>query len=233
MNGALTVMTERPAAGASDWTRAAVSTDADPQSRCPRSDPAARPDAQRVESASQPPCPVSAPSADAGFENLVQAHYRPLYQFAYSLARNEADAADLTQQTFYIWAAKGDQLRDASKVKSWLFKTLHREFLQSRRRIVRFPQLSLEETEPELPPVPAPAGEHHDAASVLRALGELDETFQAPLTLFYLGDFAYQEIADVLGVPLGTVKSRLARGIDQLQRRLAPPAAPRSTSSRP
>lgn len=233
MNGAISVRPERPAADASDWTCPAVSADAGPQSWPARDHPAAELHYQRVEPASQPQSPDSAPSADARFENLVQEHYRSLYQFAYSLAHNEADAADLTQQTFYIWAAKGDQLRDASKVKSWLFKTLHREFLQSRRRIVRFPQLSLEETEPELPPVPAPAGEQHDAASVLRALGELDETFQAPLTLFYLGDFAYQEIADILGVPLGTVKSRLARGIDQLQRRLAPPTAPQSTSSRP
>ncbi len=233
MSLAATVRADRLAAEGWGWTCPAVSTDAGPQSRRVRHDPAARPDPQRVEPASQPQRPDSAPSADARFENLVQAHYRSLYQFAYSLARNEADAADLTQQTFYIWAAKGDQLRDASKVKSWLFKTLHREFLQSRRRIVRFPQLSLEETEPELPPVPARAGEQHDATSVLQALGELDEPFQAPLTLFYLGDFAYREIADILHVPLGTVKSRLARGIDQLHRRLAPPTAPQSTSSRP
>jgi RNA polymerase sigma-70 factor (ECF subfamily) len=56
-------------------------------------------------------------------------YYEPLYQFAFSLARDEADACDLTQQTFCIWAAKGHQLRDASKVKTWLFTTLHREFL--------------------------------------------------------------------------------------------------------
>src|SRR5262245_58287787 len=66
-------------------------------------------------------------------EALVDAYYRPLYQFAMSLTRAEADASDITQQTFAIWAAKGHQLRDRSKVKTWLFTTLHREFLRTRR----------------------------------------------------------------------------------------------------
>src|SRR5216117_2004540 len=74
------------------------------------------------------------PSDD--FEQIVSQHYEPLYRFAFSLARTEADACDLTQQTFYIWATKGHRLRDRSKVKSWLFTILHREFLNIRRRAV-------------------------------------------------------------------------------------------------
>ena len=53
----------------------------------------------------------------------------PLYRFALSLSRQESDAADLTQQTFFLWASKGHQLRDQSKVKTWLFTSLYREFL--------------------------------------------------------------------------------------------------------
>ena len=67
------------------------------------------------------------------FENLVACYYEPLYQFAFSLTRDEADACDFVQQSFCIWANKGHQLRDASKVKTWLFTTLHREFLGVRR----------------------------------------------------------------------------------------------------
>ena len=77
---------------------------------------------------------------EVDFESLVNAHYRPLYQFAFSLAHSEAEACDLTQQTFYIWARKGHQLRDTSKVKTWLYTTLHREFLKTRRRQTRFPE---------------------------------------------------------------------------------------------
>ena len=51
------------------------------------------------------------------FESLVARFYAPLYQFAFSLTRAEADACDLTQQTFVVWAVKGHQLRDVSKVK--------------------------------------------------------------------------------------------------------------------
>ena len=155
------------------------------------------------------------------FESLVERYYTPLYQFAFSLARVEADACDLTQQTFTIWATKGHQLRDASKVKTWLFTTLHREFLDSRRRQSRFPHLELEATDAELPSISPVAISNLDTAHVLHTLARVDEVFQAPVTLFYLQDCSYNEIADILGVPLGTVKSRLARGIAQLQQLLA------------
>jgi len=158
---------------------------------------------------------------NADFESLVGRFYSPLYQFAFSLTRTEADACDLTQQTFAIWASKGHQLRDASKVKTWLFTTLHREFLDSKRRQTRFPHLDLETTEPELPFISPSAISSLDVAQIMDALSRVDDVFQAPVALFYLQDYSYNEIAEVLGVPLGTVKSRLARGIAQLQQLLA------------
>jgi RNA polymerase sigma-70 factor (ECF subfamily) len=155
------------------------------------------------------------------FESLVARFYAPLYQFAFSLSRVEADACDLTQQTFTIWATKGHQLRDASKVKTWLFTTLHREFLDSRRRQSRFPHVDIETSEAELPAVSPAAISGIDIAHLMKALERVDEVFQAPVTLFYLQDCSYNEIAEILGVPLGTVKSRLARGLGQLQQLLA------------
>ena len=150
------------------------------------------------------------------FDNLVACHYEPLFQFAFSLARNESDACDLTQQTFCIWAAKGHQLRDTTKVKTWLFTTLHREFLGSRRRQTRFPHVELEQAEEELPVVSPATVNRLDAAQMLEALAQLDEIYQAPIALFYLQDCSYNEIAEILAVPLGTVKSRLRRGLDRL-----------------
>jgi RNA polymerase sigma-70 factor (ECF subfamily) len=160
-------------------------------------------------------------SAKLDFETLVTCYYRPLYQFAYSLARTESDACDLTQQTFYVWATKGHQLRDESKVKTWLFTTLHRQFLESRRRQNRFPHQELSEAEAELPTVSPQHFGQLDSAQVLRALSKVDEVYRAPVALFYLEDYAYKEIAEILEVPMGTVKSRLARGIMQLQKLLA------------
>jgi RNA polymerase sigma-70 factor (ECF subfamily) len=155
------------------------------------------------------------------FESVVARYYEPLYQFAFSLSRTEADACDLTQQTFYVWATKGHQLRDVSKVKTWLFTTLHRVFLESRRRETRFPHFKLEDVPLELPSLSPATVNHLDAGQVLQALSHVDEIYQAPVALFYLEDCSYKEIAGILNVPMGTVKSRLARGIAQLQTLLA------------
>ena len=155
------------------------------------------------------------------FDDLVAQYYAPLYQFALSLTRDEADACDLVQQTFCIWAAKGHQLRDATKVKTWLFTTLHREFLGTRRKSARFPQVELEQAAAELPVVSPASVNHLDAGQLLKALAELEEIYQAPVALFYLQDNSYNEIAEILGVPLGTVKSRLARGLARLHQLLA------------
>ena len=154
------------------------------------------------------------------FEGLVARYYEPLYQFAFSLTRSEADACDLTQQTFYVWATKGHQLRDPEKVKTWLFTTLHRQFLESRRRQVRFPHQDLETAEFDLPVIHPNAISQLDTAKVLASLARVDVSFQAPVSLFYLQDCSYKEIAEILGLPLGTVKSRISRGIGQLQKLL-------------
>ena len=155
------------------------------------------------------------------FESLVERFYEPLYRFAFSLTGTEADSCDLTQQTFTIWAAKGTQLRDASKVKTWLFTTLHREFLKSRWHKARFPHIELSEAGPELLNVSIAAVSRLDTAHVLERLKQVDAIYQAPVDLFYLQDFSYLEIAEILELPLGTVKSRLARGIQQLQQLLS------------
>jgi len=159
--------------------------------------------------------------AEVDFEQLVSAWYESLYRFALSLTQSEAEACDLTQQTFYLWATKGHQLRDKSKVKSWLFTTLHREFLGSRRRGNRFPHHGLEQVEHELPAVSPAVVNALDGSTVMEALLQVDELYRAPLMLFYLEDHSYQEIADLLEIPTGTVMSRLSRGKAQIRELLA------------
>ena len=162
---------------------------------------------------------------DLDFESLVARYYEPLYKFAFSLSHDEANACDLTQQTFYVWATKGHQLRDGAKVKTWLFTTLHRQFLESRRRATHFPHAELESAEADLPVIQPAEFSRLDSAQVLVALAEVDEVFQAPVALFYLEDCSYKEIAEILAVPMGTVKSRIARGLGHLQRLLADESA--------
>ena len=165
------------------------------------------------------------------FQELVDAHYQALFRFAMSLTRDADKASDLVQETFCIWAAKGDQLRDRSKAKTWLFTTLHREFLSNRRRSSRFSEEPVdEETAGEATPSTEDAERQMDGQRALELLGALDETYRAPLALFYLQQHSYKEIADILDIPIGTVMSRLSRGKELLRRKMTaePSSAPKN-----
>ncbi|MDQ8194409.1 sigma-70 family RNA polymerase sigma factor [Coraliomargarita sp. SDUM461004] len=151
------------------------------------------------------------------FDEIVSTYYQALYRFGYSLAKNEHEAGDLAQQTFFIYAEKGDSLRDKSKVKSWLFTTLYREFLRRRRKESR-----MDHYEPEMLEAAGGAVEPHirrsmDANLAVEALEEVDEVYRQPLALFYMKDLSYKEIAETLDVPIGTIMSRLSRGKAQLR----------------
>jgi RNA polymerase sigma-70 factor, ECF subfamily len=156
-------------------------------------------------------------TGDLDFDSLVDLYYGALYRFAVSLSRNESDACDLTQETFHIWATKGHQLQDPAKVKPWLFTTLHRLFLETQRRQARFPHHELDEVIDELPLLAPELVDRLDSLTLVELLGRVDPQYQAAVALFYLEDYAYAEIAGILGIPLGTVKSRIARGLAQLK----------------
>ena len=162
------------------------------------------------------------------FEEAVNAQYEPLFRFAISLTQREADARDLTQQTFTQFAEKLDTIRDNSKVKSWLFTTIYRLFIDDTRRRQRHPELEIGAAELELP-VSLPEGDSNlDAAAVRAALLQIKEEFRAPLVLFYLDQHSYREIAALLGIEIGTVMSRLSRGRALLKKilELPQPASP-------
>ncbi len=160
-------------------------------------------------------------SAEA-FDQVVHTYHTPLFRFALSLARNAPDADDLTQQTFYIWATKGHTLRDKSKLKTWLFTTLYREFLKGRRHTTRNIAFDdLPPTEQDPPDLEVNTINRMDAELVMQALQEVTAIAREPLSLFYLQNFSYLEIAEVLDVPIGTVMSRLSRGKSQLRTLLA------------
>lgn len=165
------------------------------------------------------------------FTGLVDAHYQALYRFAMSLTRDSTNASDLVQETFCIWAAKGDQLRDRSKAKTWLFTTLHREFLGQRRRASRFLEDPLDKQAIESVASPQQEADRQmDGQRALELLGALDETYRAPLALFYLQQHSYKDIAEILDVPIGTVMSRLSRGKELLRRKMTaePSSAPKN-----
>ena len=158
---------------------------------------------------------------EVDYEQAVSLFYEPLYGFAYSLSGNENDACELTQETFARLLAKGGQLRDGSKVKSWLFTTLYRVFLGWKSRERRLPHLEISSLEHELPPIAAELVDTMERDTVREALLEIDERYRAPLTLYYLEEHSYEEIAELLEIPIGTVMSRLSRAKAQMREALA------------
>ena len=165
------------------------------------------------------------------FAELVDAHYQALFRFGMSLTRDVDRASDLVQETFCIWAAKGSQLRDRSKAKTWLFTTLHREFLNQRRRASKFSDEPIdEESAAAVEDSQEDAERQMDGQRAMELLGMLEETYRAPLALFYLQQHSYKEIAEILDVPIGTVMSRLSRGKEMLRRRMKdePSSAPKN-----
>jgi len=154
------------------------------------------------------------------FQELVDANHAALYRFALSLTKSEDQAADLVQQTFYRWAAKGQELRDPSKAKSWLFTTLYRENTKVRRHEALLQQVALSEV-PETITEVSSIPDEVDAAAVREILFAFEEIYRAPLVLFYLNQLSYREIAETLGIPVGTVMSRISRGKARLRRCLS------------
>ena len=165
------------------------------------------------------------------YEKIVALYHHDLYRFAYSLAGNEHDACELTQESYYRLLSNNRELRDSTKSKAWLFTTLYRLFLGEKRRNNRFPHLTLSSVESELPTLSAEMVNGMDGVIVMEALREIDEHHRAPLVLFYLQNLSYREIAKILDVPIGTVMSRLSRSKVALRNHLAARGAQRNASN--
>ena len=158
---------------------------------------------------------------ETDYEQAVNSLYEGLYRFAFSLAGNADDAAELTQETFARLLVKGGQLRDPSKVKAWLFTTLYRMFLGWKRRETSLPHYEIASVEAELPPVTPQMVDNLQNEAVSESLLEVDERYRVPLALYYFENHSYAEIAAMLDIPIGTLMSRLSRGKELMRKSLA------------
>lgn len=152
---------------------------------------------------------------------LVELHLDSLYRYACRLTGSDVDAEDLVQETFLIASEKIDQLRDSDRAFAWLVKILRGCRSRQHRRKLPTSAVSVEELAVTEPGRPAEIDEI-DPERVLAVLDSLPDEYREPLLLYYFEELRYRDIADVLGLPLGTVMSRLARAKAYLRERLVP-----------
>jgi RNA polymerase sigma-70 factor, ECF subfamily len=146
---------------------------------------------------------------DSAMEEMVALWERPLYYFVRRLVRSEEDAWDALQEVWCQVVRKIGQLRDPQALATWLYQIAHNAAVSGRRR-----QPALEPLPADDDPGMADDGEDHwlptlDARAIHEALAELSLPHREVLTLRFLEDFSLGEIAEITGITLGTVKSRL------------------------
>lgn len=168
------------------------------------------------------------------FEREALVHAEALFRFARRLCKDDAQAEDLFQEAYERAFRFFYQFREGSNCKSWLFTILHNLHRQRLRSpAARQENVSIDEAsefflhdrllEQERAMTDNPEKVFLDScptAEVRAALGELHEDLRSAVLLYDVEGFSYQEIADILKVPLGTVRSRISRGRSFLQKRL-------------
>lgn len=160
------------------------------------------------------------------FEREVSAHLDGLYTFALKLARVHHDAEDLVSDTILRAFDRWEQYTLGTNARAWLFTILYHAFINRRR--IEHREVLFSENDEESPRLDVPVDSDPEAAfydsivddEVTRAIDSLPDFYREAVLLSDLHEFRYAEIAEILGVPLGTAKSRLFRGRRMLQEKL-------------
>lgn len=150
-------------------------------------------------------------------ETLIARFHGDVYRYAYRLCGRVQDAEDLAQQVFLIAHQRLEQLRDPANARAWLLAITRSQYCRMCRR--KRPLLA-DDSEFQLDGVADDVPEELDIEALDLALASLDDDFRVVLLMFYMEQLSYREIAEQLGIPIGTVMSRLARAKARLRQTL-------------
>jgi RNA polymerase sigma factor (sigma-70 family) len=153
-----------------------------------------------------------------------------LRSYARALCGNREDADDLVQSTLERAWLKATLWRGVADMRGWLFGIMHNLHVDSMRR-ARIPMVPIDDSTPEIP-VPPGQGDRLAVMELAAALQQLPPEQREVLLLVALEDMPYADVAKALGIPVGTVMSRLARGRERLRRLMAGQAEPQVVSVR-
>jgi RNA polymerase sigma-70 factor (ECF subfamily) len=151
----------------------------------------------------------------AAFGLLVERHERRVYNLALRMTGREEDARDATQDAFLTALRKLSSFRGDAAFTTWLHRITVNACYDLLRKRARSPMLERvidDEPAHEPPPSPDHADRTELSIDVRRALLEVPEDYRAVMILHDVQDLPYEEVAAIVGVPVGTVKSRLHRG---------------------
>ncbi len=165
------------------------------------------------------------------FEAEAMPHMQALYNFALRLCRDSEDAADLVQETFLKAFRFFDKFERGTNCKAWLFRILKNSYINRYRKTSKEPDVVGYDVVEDFyetirdPNIAASAPEEEVFSNamddvVARAIEELPEEFRTVVILCDIEEFTYEEIADFVDCPIGTVRSRLHRARKMLASRL-------------
>jgi RNA polymerase sigma-70 factor (ECF subfamily) len=153
-------------------------------------------------------------------QSLVRHHHGDVYRYAFRLAGNQADAEDLTQQTFLVAQQRLHQVRHPERALGWLFAVLRSCYLKNERKRRPVDAAGLEL---DIESIPEDVTENDIDSQLLQAaIDDLPEDSRLVVVMFYFEGCSYKEIAAQLDIPVGTVMSRLARAKGRLRKQLLP-----------
>jgi RNA polymerase sigma-70 factor, ECF subfamily len=148
----------------------------------------------------------------------IEAEIPRLRRYARALTRDAVSADDLVQDCLVRGLAKQHLWKEGTDLRAWLFTILHNQYVNQVRRAVREgAAAAITETEPSLTRGPD-QGRRLELRDLDRALARLPEEQRAVILLVGLEGLHYEAVAEIIGVPVGTVRSRLSRGREALRR---------------